>query len=127
MALFHDIPEARTGDANFINKFYSKQKEAKACQDQTKNIPAGKEIKLLLGEFNRGKTKEAIVAKDADTLDQLFLEKEILNEKSEDFVKWHEFSTRKLKTKSAKNLAKTLKTYNSMQWFYDFDENLKKE
>lgn len=72
MALFHDISEARTGDANFINKFYSEQKERLAYQDQTKNIPSGEEMKFLLDELKEGKTKEAIVVKDADTLDQLF-------------------------------------------------------
>lgn len=57
MALFHDICEARTGDANFINKFYSEQKEKLAYQDQTKNIPSGEEIKSLLDELSRGKNK----------------------------------------------------------------------
>lgn len=78
-------------------------------------------------ELKEEKTKEAIVVKDADTLNQLFLEKEVLNEKPEDFAKWHEFSVKKLKTKSAKLLAGSLKNRNPMQWFYNFDKNLKKE
>lgn len=127
MALFHDICEARTGDANFINKFYSEQKEKLAYQDQTKNIPSGEEINFLLNELSKKKTKEAIVAKDADTLDQMFLEKEVLGEKPEDFAKWHEFSAKKLKTKSAQKLAEAVKNRNPMQWFYNFDEELKKE
>ncbi len=48
IALFHDIAEARTGDANFIHHFYVEQKEEKAIDDQTVNIPNGEEIKLLL-------------------------------------------------------------------------------
>jgi len=126
MALFHDIPEARTGDPNFINKFYVKDQEEKAYCDQVTNLPAENELKTLFNEYNEKKTKEAIVAKDADTLDQLFLEKEVLNEKPEDFAKWHEFSVRKLKTKSAKQLAKSIKNRNPMQWFYNFDAKLKK-
>jgi len=108
MALFHDIPEARIGDANFVHHFYVAQKEEKAYTDQTVDIPTGKEIKSLLDEYNSRKTKEAIVAKDADNLDQLFLDNEVLGKKPKDFAKWHEFSARKLKTKSAKELAKTL-------------------
>lgn len=126
MALFHDIPETRTGDANFVNKFYVKDQEEKAHSDQIANIPAESELKALFNEYKERKTKEAIVAKDADTLDQLFLEKEVLNEKPEDFLKWHEFSVKKLKTKFAKQLAQTLKNRNPMQWFYNFDEDLKK-
>lgn len=126
LALFHDMAETRTGDANFIHHFYVEQKEKLVYQDQCKNINSGEGIKRLLDELNEGKTKEAIVAKDADTLDQLFLEKEVLNEKPEDFLKWHEFSVKKLKTKFAKQLAQTLKNRNPMQWFYNFDEYLKK-
>lgn len=121
MALFHDIEESRTGDANFIHKFYIKADEKKARQEQLENIPGGKEIKFLLKELTEGKTKEAIVAKDADILDQLFLEKEALSEKPEDFAKWHEFTARKLKTKSAKKLAEALKNRNPMQWVYNFE------
>lgn len=126
MAIFHDVPEARTGDANFIHQFYVEQKEEKAYKNQLENISAGKEIASVLDEYNNRETKEAIVAKDADILDQMFLEKEILNEKPKDFAKWHEFSARKLKTKSAKSLAETLKNRNPMQWFFNFDEELKK-
>lgn len=127
MALFHDIPESRTGDANFIHQFYIDQEEKKAYEDQLTNIPDGTDIKALLDEYNERETRESIVAKDADILDQLFLEKESLGEKPEDFIKWHEFSVKKLKTESAKSLAISLKNRNPMQWFYNFDENLKKE
>lgn len=126
MALFHDMPESRIGDANFIHHFYVEQKEEKAIIDQSVNIPNGDEIKLLLKELSEQKTKEAIVAKDADILDQMFLEKEVLGDKSEDFAKWHEFSAKKLKTKSAKLLAESLRDRNPMQWFFNFDEELKK-
>lgn len=127
MALFHDIPEARTGDANFINKFYSEKKEKLAYQDQTRNIVAGEEIKSLLKELSEKETREAIVVKDADILDQIALQKEFLSEKPEDFAKWHEFSIRKLKTKSAKLLAESIKNRNPMQWFYNFDKKLRKD
>lgn len=127
MALFHDIPEARTGDSNFIHKFYIKNEEEKAHNDQIANIPAENELKTLFDEWKTRKTKESIVVKDADVLDQLFLEKEILGDKPKDFAKWHEFSVRLLKTKSAKQLAKSLKNRNPMQWFYNFDADLRKE
>lgn len=104
-ALFHDIPETRTGDVNFIHHFYVAQEEQKAYTDQTIDIPAGREIKSLLDEFNNKESREAIIAKDADILDQIALQKEFLSEKPEDFAKWHEFSAKKLKTKSAKRLA----------------------
>lgn len=126
MALFHDIPESRTGDLNFVNKFYVKDEEEKAHRDQIRALPAQDELWGVHSEYEERETKESIVAKDADLLDQLFLEKEVLNEKPNDFAKWHEFSIRNLKTKSAKKLAEFLKNRNPMQWFYNFDESLKK-
>jgi len=127
MALFHDIPEARTGDANFIHQFYVKDEEERAYKDQLNNVPSGKETAELLDEYNERKTKEAIVAKDADVLDQLFLEKEVLGEKPEDFDKWHRFTIKKLKTKSAKRLAEHIRERNPMQWLYNFSKELKKK
>lgn len=127
MALFHDMPESRIGDRNFIHKFYTQAEEQKAYTDQTANVPNGMEIASLLQEFNSKTTKEAIVVHDADTLDQMFLEKEVLEEKPEDFAKWHEFSAKKLNTESAKRLAEAIIKRNPMQWFFNFDEGLKKE
>lgn len=126
MALFHDIPETRTGDANFVHQFYVDANNGKAHSDQINNLPSENEMKLLFDDYEERKSPESIIAKDADILDQLFLEKEILNEKSHDFSKWHEFSRKKLRTNSAKNLAKALLDRNPMQWFYNFDEGLRR-
>ena len=76
MCLFHDVAEARIGDANFINKLYSELKEKQALEDQMKGLPIAEEILTLLEEFEKGKTKEAICAKDADLLDQMILQRE---------------------------------------------------
>lgn len=125
-ALFHDIPESRTGDANFVHQFYVRQEEKKAYTDQLADVPVGKEVARLLDEYNERETKETIVAKDADILDQLFLEKEVLNGQSKDFSRWHTFTMRKLKTISAKKLARSLRSRNPMQWIYNLSEGLKK-
>ena len=126
MCLLHDLAELRTGDANFVNKRYLIQKEEKAIKDQWEKIIGGKEIIVLLKEYNQRKSKEAIVAKDADILDQIFLQKEYLPERPRDFERWHKNMERQLKTKSALKIAKKVFKTGSMNWVYDFSDSIKK-
>jgi putative hydrolase of HD superfamily len=44
MCLVHDLPEARTGDANAVHKLYIKRDEDRAMEDMCANIPFGKVI-----------------------------------------------------------------------------------
>lgn len=120
MAFFHDLAEARIGDANFVHHFYVKQEERRAYQEQLKDIPGGREIIKLLDEFNRQETKEAIVVRDADRLDQILLQREYLQDKPQDFKLWHQNMAKDLKTKSAKELAREVKRHNPLQWVYNF-------
>jgi len=125
MCLLHDLAELRTGDANFINKYYRVEDEEKAIQDQWKDIVGGKKVTSLLKEYNKRKSKEAIVAKDADILDQIFLQKEYLSQRPYDFKKWHTYHEKRLKTKSALQIARLVFKTESMDWVYDFAGLLK--
>ena len=127
MGLFHDLAEVRTGDANFVHQRYVKQEEAKAYRDQLNKVPGSEEIIKLLDEFNERKTKEAIVAKDADRIDQILLQREYLQGKPYDFERWHKNMAKDLQTKSAKQLAKEIKERNPLQWLYNFAEEAKRE
>ena len=68
MCLVHDLPEARTGDQNYMYKKYVTVDEEKAVRELTENLPFGAEIKSVIGEFNEKKTREALLAHDADQL-----------------------------------------------------------
>src|SRR5262245_57056873 len=62
MCLFHDLPEARTGDLNYVNKKYVKADEKKAVSDLASTLPFGKEIEDLVFEYEEGKTAESKLA-----------------------------------------------------------------
>lgn len=126
MCLLHDLAELRTGDANFINKFYRTENEEKAIQDQWKHIIGGKEVISLLKEYNERKSKEAIIAKDADILDQIFLQKEYLSHRPYDFKKWHNHHEKRLKTKSALKIARLVLRTETMDWVYELGGLIKK-
>ncbi len=68
MCLIHDLPEARIGDLNYVQKNYVTPDEARAVRDATQDIPFGRTIADLLREFNEGQTLEARLAHDADQL-----------------------------------------------------------
>lgn len=127
MCLLHDLAELRTGDANFINKHYRTENEEKAVRDQWKNIIGGKKIISLLKEYNDRKSKEARVSKDADILDQIFLQKEYLSQSPYDFKKWHDYAEHQIKTRSALKIAQLVFRTRAMDWVYDFADSVKKK
>ncbi|MCL5411635.1 MAG: HD domain-containing protein [Patescibacteria group bacterium] len=125
MGLFHDLVEARTGDANTINKQYVKLDEEGAREDQLSGLPIGEEILELLREYEERKSAESIVAKDADSLDQMVLEQEYFFEDPINRKKWQDFMEKKLKTESAKKLSIEIRNSNPFNWLYQImDEKI---
>jgi putative hydrolase of HD superfamily len=68
MCLIHDLPEARIGDLNTVNKKYLKADESKALGDTIKGLAFGQDLTDLFKEFSDGRSLEAKLAHDADQL-----------------------------------------------------------
>jgi putative hydrolase of HD superfamily len=120
MCLFHDLPEARTGDLNYVNKKYVNADENKAIDDLAQTLPFGGEIKELIQEFNEGRTEEARLARDADQLEMILALKEYKDVGNKYAEEWLAFSIKRLQTESAQKLAKViLETDSSLWWFSD--------
>lgn len=68
MCLLHDLPEARTGDLNYVQKNYTTADEGHAMADAFKDLPFGPKMENLITEFRAGESLEAILAHDADQL-----------------------------------------------------------
>jgi putative hydrolases of HD superfamily len=120
MCLFHDLPEARTGDLNYVNKKYVKADEGKAVNDLADTLPFGDEIRDLIFEFMEGESLEAKLAYDADQLEMILALKEYKDTGSTYADEWLEFALKRLKTDIARELAKTiLETDSSLWWFSD--------
>lgn len=122
MCLFHDLAEARTGDANYVQKQYSKRYEKEAVKDQMEDMPIGSEVIALFDEFEEKQTKEAIIAKDADMLDQMIIQQEYFYTDPKNRKIWHEHSFVKIKTDSGKKLAEQIKESNPFEWVYKLAE-----
>lgn len=124
MCLFHDLAEARTGDIHATNKFYVDAKESEAEKDQLEELPIGDEVLSLLDEYKKKETKESIVAKDADLIDQMLLQQEYFykDPNGENHKLWQDFSSKGLKTQSAKELAEKIRKTNPLEWHYQVYE-----
>ncbi|MDX1707472.1 MAG: HD domain-containing protein [Desulfobacterales bacterium] len=79
MCLVHDLPEARIGDLNTVQKTYVTADEARALQDTTAHLPFGAAIANLIEEYNQNSSDEARLAHDADQL-ALILELKYLSD-----------------------------------------------
>jgi putative hydrolase of HD superfamily len=71
LALFHDLPEARTGDMNYMNKRYVSVLEDSAHADAVRGLPFAGELDGLYREWKACETLEARLAADADQLDMV--------------------------------------------------------
>ena len=118
MCLFHDFPEARTGDHNYVNKKYVRVDEDKAVQDMSKDLPFGDDIITLTREFNEGDSLEARISRDADQLDLILELKEQLDLGNRSAKDWLGYALKRLQTESAKRLAEeAMKTTYTDWWF----------
>ena len=90
MCLFHDVAEARTGDLNYVNKLYVKANERQVTEDQMDGISIKNEILSILDEYKVRKSRESIVAKDADVIDQMILQQEYFYKDKDNQKIWHD-------------------------------------
>jgi putative hydrolases of HD superfamily len=118
MCLFHDFVEARTGDANFINKLYVELHEERAREDQMRDLPIGEDILGLMSEYEKRESVESVVAKDADLLDQMILQQEYLFNDSVNREIWQTHTEQSLTTENAKRLAERIREANPFEWLY---------
>lgn len=75
MCLLHDVGEARTGDHNWVHKRYIKIFDEEVIREQLGTLPHP-EVYEIAKEYHERKSKESIVAKHADLLDQILLLRE---------------------------------------------------
>jgi len=119
MALFHDVPEARTGDLNYMNQKYATVDEPRAVADMAAGLPFGEEIIELMREFTGQETPEARLVRDADNLEMLLQLKEHLDVGNKNAADWIPLSVARLKSEHARSLAQAILEGNSSSWWFD--------
>lgn len=122
MCLFHDLPEARTGDLNYVNKRYVRVNEERAVRDLAQDLPCEKDIVTLIREFNQGRSSEAKIARDADQLDLILELKEQQDLGNKYAVEWLRYAVQRLQTVAAKDMASEIMKTDSTEWWFEKKE-----
>ena len=118
MCILHDLPEARTGDMNYVNKKYVDVNEEKAVQELTEGLFFGDDIRAAIQEFNARETLEAQIVRDADQLALILQLKETgdLGNKYSD--EWIQYALQRLSTDEGKKLADQIIQTDSTHWWF---------
>lgn len=129
MCLLHDIAEVRSGDHNWVHKRYVKIFEGEIKDEQLGSLPYS-DLKEIADEYDERRSKEAIVAKDADLLDQILLLREYEWQGNQEAISWlkgkatgersgAEAKLDTLQTDSAKRIGKEIYRSAPSDWFAD--------
>lgn len=126
MCLLHDMGEGRSNDHNWVHKRYVKVYDEEIIKEQFGALP-DPELGELAAEYEARESKEAIVAKDADLLDQVLLLREYEWQGNREAAIWlrgkqgevsdHNAQLKKLKTASAKELGKAILARAPSDWW----------
>ncbi|MCX6753710.1 MAG: HD domain-containing protein [Candidatus Nomurabacteria bacterium] len=124
MGFLHDVKEVRSGDHNYIHKKYVKIFEKEISKDQLGELPFS-DLLEIDQEFEERKSKEAIIAKDADLLDQILLLKEYTHQGNKEAEEWLSgkgndkvnIQYKSLKTEAAKKLGKEILEGKVSEWW----------
>lgn len=122
MCLFHDLPEARTGDLHRVNDRYLDSREAqrRAFGDQVASLPAScaQELASLYGDWEKSESLEAKVARDADLLECLIQAREYQSQGCSSVQEWIRNTASQLRTPSAQALAKACMDTDPKNWWH---------
>jgi putative hydrolase of HD superfamily len=120
LVLFHDLPEARTSDHNYVNRKYVTEDLDKVLDDGARAWAYGDEIVAAIREFESGESPEACLAKDADQLELLLMLKQQADLGKPNVDEWITPLLARLKTAAGKRLAdEILGTRWDAWWFGD--------
>lgn len=119
MIIFHDDPETRTGDQNWLHKRYVASCEEEVRHAQISGLPKEQELFKLTSEYDKRQSLEAIVAKDSDTLHQIVLLRHYAHQGNMEAKRWlkNRSQIKQLQTENGKLIAQELyKTEPNCWW-----------
>ncbi|MFH1847932.1 MAG: HD domain-containing protein [Candidatus Omnitrophota bacterium] len=124
--LFNDIHEARINDLHKMSQRYIKLHEAEdtAFREQMASLPAAikNELSAMHSEYRKQRTKESIIARDADILECLIQAREYYGHGFKEAVKFMKKAPSALRTKSAKRLWALAKKSDLNKWWEKLSE-----
>jgi len=117
ICLLHDLPESRIGDLNYVQKKYLHPDLPKVLNDIEKASSIGPEIVHWIQEYENAETLEAQIAHDADQIELLLVLKKEHELGNLQAMEWFKNTVKRLKTSIAHQLAQTILTTPSDDWW----------
>lgn len=117
MCLFHDLPEARIGDLNYVQKKYVVPQLGKALSDIVEGSFLGEEIVNWIEEYKQGQSLEAQLAHDADQLELLLVLKQEQERGNPHAADWMDNACKRLHTEVGKRVAAVIRETASNTWW----------
>jgi putative hydrolase of HD superfamily len=118
MCLLHDLPEARTGDLNAVQKAYVAADERRASNDAFRGVPFGAEMQALLDEYTARATPEARLAHDADQIALILELKDLKDIGYRPPDDWLPHVLARLETETGKALAQAVMDARRDRWWW---------
>ncbi|OGF69711.1 hypothetical protein A3H65_02175 [Candidatus Giovannonibacteria bacterium RIFCSPLOWO2_02_FULL_45_14] len=120
MALIHDFEESRCGDVHYLSRQYTKRDKKMAIEDIFEGTILHDEFIKIFDEYEKRKTKESKIVKDADNLDVQIELSEIANKGNKLSATWKKHRDKyvypKLFTKSARKFWQAFYKSNPHDW-----------
>jgi putative hydrolase of HD superfamily len=118
ICLFHDLPEARTGDLNYVNRIYNKALPRKALEDAAFGTGLAEDVLSFWDELEKNDSQEAKLAHDADTLDLILNLKRELDLGNKAAAEWLNCALQRLRTPAGRELARTVTETDHNAWWF---------
>lgn len=122
LAVFHDVPETRSGDIPSTGKRYLRMAPAvDIAADQTAALPTyvADSIRRVIGEFEGRVTHEALCARDADKIECLLQAREYQSQGYQLVQPWVDTMVAAVRTESGKRLAAAAVEVPVDAWWHD--------
>ncbi len=118
LCLFHDLPEARTGDQNYVHRKYIAVDGGRLRADLAAASPIGPELVALIEEFERGQSLEAQLARDADQIELLALLREQADLGNPRADAWMDSCLLRIRTAAGQALAAEVRATPADEWWF---------
>ncbi|MBT4445136.1 MAG: HD domain-containing protein [Waddliaceae bacterium] len=117
LCVFHDLPESRVGDHNYVQKRYVSANMENVFTDIGDSSPLGAEVVSYIEEFERKESLEAKLARDADNIEMLLMLKREIETGNPRGQEWYNNVKSRVVTEVGKNLAEEIATTPSDAWW----------
>lgn len=117
LALFHDLPEARTGDLNSVSKLYVAADVERAWREAAQGLPFAAEVAALAAELEAKESLEARLMHDADQLEMLLSLKEREEAGNPRGSQWMAAVAERLLTAPGRELAQAILAARADRWW----------